>query len=118
MATSGAAAARVTEVGDRGCGSEGKQAGSMGWDRQGQRRYYSRSRKVGGRVVREYVGPGQVGEAAQLQDQARRLERQRRREREMQQRQQLLELDRALDAFADRVDTLVAAALYLAGLHR
>src|SRR3954451_24302330 len=118
MATSGAVAARGTEVGDRGCGSEGKQAGAMGWDRQGQRRYYSRSRKVGGRVIREYVGGGAVGEAAQLQDQERRLERQRQRDREQQQRQQILAADRALDAFADRVDTLTAAALYAAGLHR
>src|SRR3954452_2074091 len=115
MASGGAAAARVTEDGSRGCRSEGEQAGAMGWDRQGQRRYYSRSRKVGGRVIREYVGGGLVGEAAPLQDQQRRLERQRRREREMQQRRQVLELDRALAAFADQVDTLTAAALYAAG---
>src|SRR5436190_22052494 len=115
MASGGAAAARVTEVGNRSCRSERKQAGSMGWDRQGSRRYYSRSRKVGGRVIREYVGAGQVGEAAQLQDQQRRQQRQRQRDRELQQRQQVLEPDRALDAFADRVDTLVAAALYAAG---
>ena len=36
----------------------------MGWDRG---RYYTRSRKVNGRVVREYVGAGRVAElVAQL----------------------------------------------------
>ena len=33
----------------------------MGWERG---KYYTRSRKVNGRVVREYVGVGRIGELA------------------------------------------------------
>jgi hypothetical protein len=47
----------------------------MGWEkRERGGLYYTRSRKVGGRVVREYVGGGILGHIAALQDaQERRL---------------------------------------------
>ena len=48
----------------------------MGWDYKGRRRYYSRSKKVNGRVVREYVGCGLRGELAATADVQRRAERQ------------------------------------------
>src|SRR5262245_29559451 len=44
----------------------------MGWDRG---RYYSRSRRVNGRVVREYVGAGAVAELIAAKDAERRAER-------------------------------------------
>jgi hypothetical protein len=90
----------------------------MGWDRQDTRRYYSRSRKVGGRVVREYVGGGERGEAAQREDEQRRLELRQQRELERIQREQLLTADAALDALASTMDVLIAAALLSAGYHR
>jgi hypothetical protein len=36
----------------------------MGWERG----YYYRAKKVNGRVVKEYVGPGIVGRMAELDD--------------------------------------------------
>jgi hypothetical protein len=45
----------------------------MGWEaRRGRGRYYTRTRKVAGRCVREYVGTGPAAEAAAAADVARR----------------------------------------------
>jgi hypothetical protein len=45
----------------------------MGWERRGRGSwYYTRSKKVRGRVVREYVGGGLLGQSAALSDAKRR----------------------------------------------
>ena len=47
----------------------------MGWERG---RYYTRSRKVNGRVDREYLGTGEAAERAARQDALARQEREAR----------------------------------------
>src|SRR5262245_32102481 len=47
----------------------------MAWEIRGDRRYYTRSRKVHGRVVREYVGTGAVAEFVAVADALRRADR-------------------------------------------
>lgn len=91
----------------------------MGWEtRNGRGRYYTRSRKVNGRVVREYVGNGVSAELYARLDaldrerraeetEARRLDWERSRERESQ-----------LDALCILTDLLVARSLQAAGYHK
>ena len=48
----------------------------MGWEvRGGRRRYYTKSRKISGKVVREYVGGGGLGELVAAADALRRADR-------------------------------------------
>jgi hypothetical protein len=90
----------------------------MGWDAKNGKRYYSRSRRVNGRVVREYVGGGAAGEQAAAEDARRReqcrLEAVARRAGQ----QQWQEADAALQSFCDLTDLLVRAALLSAGYHQ
>ncbi len=85
----------------------------MAWESRGTGQYYYRKRKVGGRVVAEYVGNGLYAHLAQLQDDAERIEAQERR----QAWQAVVDADKELDAQLDHVTELVnayAGALMLA----
>jgi hypothetical protein len=91
----------------------------MGWDKG---RYYTRSRKVAGRVVREYVGGGALGRLAAELD---RLARQRRQAEARAERARAAESAAALDALDGNVCTLIGltdlvtrAALAAAGYHQ
>src|SRR5262245_29057656 len=85
----------------------------MTWDRG----YYYRVRKVNGRVVREYVGRGQLGALVAQMD---ALERERRLLEAVERRQEkdeLAALDADLKAVSERIDLAAHAALLAAGFH-
>jgi hypothetical protein len=80
--------------------------------------YYTRSRKEGGRVVREYVGGGVLGEIAALEDEYER----RRREEETafwkEERERLEELAAPVDELCEAAEILARAVLLAAGYRR
>jgi len=91
----------------------------MGWEsRNGRGRYYTRSRKVNGRVVRENVGTGLAGELAAAEDAQRRAERQEGQKTYLETRRDLSELDRSVARVYANVETLLRAAMIAGGYWR
>lgn len=88
----------------------------MGWEKRARGgRYYTRSRREAGRVVREYMGNGEVAVLTARMDALARAERERRRAGAQEEQQQYREAMALLDALCQRADTLAHAALVLAG---
>ena len=87
----------------------------MGWERG---RYYTRSRKVNGRVVREYVGAGRVAELAAELDAIKREQRRLDALALRREKDGLAALDAELKALAEATDLLARAALLAAGFRQ
>jgi hypothetical protein len=86
----------------------------MAWVTKGKRRYYYRSRRVGGRVVREYYGCGPLAEmAAHLMDMRRRARTARDREAA-----QFDDVDAGFRQLHAHLDRAAAAHLLAAGYYR
>ena len=91
----------------------------MGWDiRKGGHRYFTRSRRIGGRIVREYYGTGIAGQMMALE-----VERARRQKAESQRLwREWLTCSSAAEqhfrSFAARTRLLVRAALLAAGFNQ
>jgi hypothetical protein len=96
----------------------GKRVGvtEVGWDKGG--RYYTRSRKVGGKVVREYVGCGPDAALIARMDAVERQRRDTAREDLRTQKAQLDELAARLDELIDTSELAACAALAAAGYRR
>jgi hypothetical protein len=91
----------------------------MAWERRERGGiYYTRSRRIGGRVVREYVGRGPLAEAAAREDAVRAAKREAQR-REWRARREEIE---AVDAQLAQLDALcrmlVRTELEAAGFHQ
>ena len=91
----------------------------MAWERR-QRGdwYYTRSRRVDGRIVREYVGAGIVGELAAEADLLARQDREDHRQLLKQEQERLRLLDGLLAAAEGLSRGQAAAALRAAGYHQ
>ena len=91
----------------------------MAWEtRQRGGRYYTRSKKINGRVIREYVGAGLKGELAAAADARARAER---KAQEIAWRAEQERMEAALapfEDFYDGVEILARASLILAGYHQ
>ena len=91
----------------------------MAWEKRGRHGpYYTQSRRVDGRVVREYVGRGPLAEIIAQADEAEREARRLERGREREQMEQDRELDDLFGAYSAGVDELLRGVLEAAGYHR
>jgi hypothetical protein len=81
-------------------------------------RYYTRSRREGGRVVREYVGGGPAGELAAEADRERRELAEEQREREREELERLKALAAPVLEVSEAAEILAHAHLVAAGYHR
>ena len=92
----------------------------MAWEEREHSRnvYYTRSRRVGGRVVRLYVGSGPIGEEAAARDAVQRTEAAAERERLRQEVAAAEATDEELSELANVSDLLAQVLLWPAGYHR
>jgi hypothetical protein len=91
----------------------------MAWEtRNGRGRYYTRSRRVNGRIVRQYVGKGAKGEQAAAAD-ARHRDQEMAMDQALQDdRRKWQQADGPLEALDELDSLLMEATLYAAGFHR
>jgi hypothetical protein len=91
----------------------------MGWEhRRGcTNLYYTRSRREGRTVRREYVGCGPLAEEAAALDEAQRERRRREREVQNKERAQAQSASRSLAALAALTDAVMCQQLAEAGFH-
>ncbi len=91
----------------------------MGWEkRERGTRVYTRSRREGGRVVREYLGAGEVAEALAHADETIRRVRELERARGRAEAGRLEVLAAPARGLDEAAEVLVRAHLLAAGWHR
>ena len=81
----------------------------MSWEVRGGKKYYTRSRRVDGRVLREYVGGGLAGEYAAELDAEARARRQHELDRDRELQRQDEELDKEIEEFDSAADNVARA---------
>jgi hypothetical protein len=80
--------------------------------------YYTRSRKEGGKVIREYVGGGLVGELADRMDVEERRLREAEKVSWREERERLDALAAPIEELCEAAEVIARAALIASGYHR
>jgi len=91
----------------------------MSWE-QGPRgrKYYTRTRRLGGRCVREYLGGGLEAQAAAAADALRRAERQAQAAARRQEMERLRAVDGLVLELFEAASLVASAALAASGYHK
>jgi hypothetical protein len=94
----------------------------MAWERRGNGLYYYRSKRVNGKVVKEYVGAGPVASmVADAEATARQVDdmlHSERRAKQEESRERFEAVDAPISDFNEAAQVLAKAALLAAGYHR
>lgn len=91
----------------------------MAWEeRERGGRYYTRSRREGGRVVPEYVGGGSLGELAVQMDAEERARREEEAARREEDRRRVEGLAAPVVGLSEAAEIVARAHLIAAGCHR
>ena len=80
--------------------------------------YYTRSRKEGGKVVREYVGGGILGELAARMDAEERRLREEEKASRREERERLDALAAPIEELCEAAEVIARAALIASGYHQ
>jgi hypothetical protein len=80
--------------------------------------YYTRSRKEGGRAVREYIGGGVLGQFAAQMDAEDRQRREEEAAAWREEQERIRKLEEPVEELSEATDLLVRAALLAAGYHQ
>src|SRR5215208_3958222 len=90
----------------------------MAWERRKRGGlYYIRSKKIGGQVVREYVGSGPLADLVAEVDNLNRQRREEQAKARREERKQLDALEAPVEELCEAAEVLAQVALYAAGYH-
>ena len=80
--------------------------------------YYTRSKKVDGEVVREYIGSGILGQFAAMEDERQREEKRKKAAFEREERERLEKALAPVEELDEVAEVLARATLLAGGYHR
>lgn len=90
----------------------------MAWEQRNKRRYFYRKRRIGGRVISEYVGDGAIGALAEVMTARAMAEAEAKRKEWEAIRDEQQRLDQMVDDFGKLAYAMAHAALLLSGYHQ
>lgn len=87
----------------------------MAWDKRG---YYYRSKKVNGKVQREYHGKGHLAELLAQMDEIERQQRQAEQEQWKSEKSEMEALDEQISQLDEFADLITSVTMFAAGFHQ